>query len=57
MLRIVVITERKGMTAIEPVPPRFTSFFGRSYFNHFNPPLISSVRNTLKRALTSEGQT
>src|SRR5262245_34133448 len=39
MLRIVVITERKGMTAIEPVPPRFTSFFGRSYFNHFNPPL------------------
>src|SRR5262245_22809434 len=51
VLRVVVVAERKRMTAVEPAGLRSTSFSCRPYSNHFHPPSISPLRNTLKQAL------
>src|SRR5438552_12913345 len=47
VLSIIVVTERKRMTAVEPGCPRFTSFSCCPDFNHFIHPFISSLKNLL----------
>jgi len=35
VLWIIIVAEREGVTAVEPVCPRLTSSSCRSYSNHF----------------------